>query len=101
MLEKGLPVNAVQYFALAGNQLSVLCDMNGRELLHFMKLRTCTRAQWEIRGCAVSLLRQLRAQSPELFALYGPSCFVAGKCPEGRLTCGKINEIREVFSGEL
>ena len=64
MMQNGLPAEAVQYFALAGNQLDVLCDMNGRELLHFMKLRTCNRAQWEIRACAVSLLRQLRAASP-------------------------------------
>ena len=65
LLADGLPADAVQYFALAGNQLDVQCAMNGRELLHFMKLRTCTRAQWEIRACAVSLLRQLRARCPE------------------------------------
>ncbi|MCR5306369.1 MAG: FAD-dependent thymidylate synthase [Oscillospiraceae bacterium] len=94
----GLPAEDVQYFALAGNQLDVLCDMNGRELLHFMKLRTCTRAQWEIRDCAVSLLRQLRAKSPELFSLFGPSCYVLGKCPEGRLSCGRQAEMQTRFA---
>ena len=98
LTEAGLPADCVQYFALAGNQLDVLCDMNGRELLHFMKLRTCTRAQWEIRACAVSLLRQLRAKSPALFSLFGPSCYVLGKCPEGRLSCGKQAEMKEQFS---
>lgn len=98
MTAAGLPAECVQYFALAGNQLDVLCDMNGRELLHFMKLRTCTRAQWEIRDCAVSLLRQLRAKSPELFSLYGPSCYVLGKCPEGRLSCGRQAEMQTRFA---
>ena len=101
ILAAGLPADAVQYFALAGNQLDVQCAMNGRELLHFMKLRTCSRAQWEIRACAVSLLRQLREKSPALFCHYGPSCCVTGQCPEGRLSCGKQREVREYFSGKL
>jgi len=100
MIAGGLPSEAVQYFALAGNQLDVTCAMNGRELLHFMKLRTCNRAQWEIRSCAVSLLRQLRGQCPELFRYFGPSCFVNGTCPEGRLSCGKAAEIKAQFSME-
>ena len=98
MLKAGLPAEAVQYFALAGNQVNVICDMNGRELLHFMKLRTCTRAQWEIRGCAVELLRQLRKQCPTVFRCFGPSCYVNGSCPEGRLSCGKAKEIKAQYS---
>jgi len=101
LLAAGLPSRAMQYFALAGNQLNVQCDMNGRELLHFMKLRTCTRAQWEIRACAVDLLGQLREKCPELFCHFGPSCFVTGCCPEGRLSCGKQAEIREKFGASL
>jgi len=98
MLQNGLPAEAIQYFALAGNQLDVLCDMNGRELLHFMKLRTCNRAQWEIRACAVDLLMQLRKECPDVFRTFGPSCFVTGKCPEGRLCCGKQAAVQEFFA---
>ncbi len=98
MLKAGLPAEAVQYYALAGNQVNVICDMNGRELLHFMKLRTCTRAQWEIRGCAVELLRQLRKQCPTVFRCFGPSCYVSGVCPEGRLSCGKSAEIKAQYA---
>lgn len=101
MCKAGLPAEAVQYFALAGNQLDVICDMNGRELLHFMKLRTCNRAQWEIRACAIDLLKALRKQSPEVFGKFGPSCFVCGKCPEGRLTCGQFAEVTARFSAAL
>lgn len=101
MLSDGLPAEAVQYFALAGNQVDVLCAMNGRELLHFMKLRTCSRAQWEIRGVAVDLLRQLRFAEGSVFDRFGPSCFVTGKCPEGRLSCGKMAQMQEIFGGKL
>lgn len=97
MIQNGLSAEAVQYFALAGNQLDVICDMNGRELLHFMKLRTCNRAQWEIRACAIDLLRQLRKACPAIFRCFGPSCYVNGKCPEGRLSCGQFAEIMERF----
>lgn len=98
MLAKGLPVSAAQYFALAGNQLDVLCCMNGRELQHFFALRTCNRAQWEIRACAVDLLMQLRQQAPALWSLMGPSCYVTGVCPEGRLSCGKAAEVKAFFA---
>lgn len=96
-LADGLPISAVQYFALAGNQIDVVCCMNGRELEHFFALRTCRRAQWEIRAVAVSLLKQLRAQSPEVYKLMGPSCYVTGKCPEGRLSCGQAALVRQEF----
>lgn len=97
LLTEGLPLEAVQYFVLAGNQLDVLCSMNGRELQHFFALRTCRRAQWEIRAVAVSLLKQLRKKSPDVYALMGPSCYVTGKCPEGRLSCGNAQIVKEEF----
>lgn len=84
----GIPKEAVGYFALSGHQLDILLGMNARELTHFMKLRTCSRAQWEIRGVAGKMLSLLREQLPELFDLYGPSCRF-GPCPEGRMSCGK------------
>ena len=76
------------YCALAGNTVDALVSMNARELLHFMELRACNRAQWEIRGLANQLLCLLRQRSPELFGQYGPACRVRGACPEGRLSCG-------------
>ena len=71
--------------------------MNGRELKLFFALRTCTRAQWEIREKATRLLFELRKEAPLLFKSYGPSCFSKGKCPEGRLSCGKMSEMNELF----
>lgn len=85
------------YFALSGNVLDVMTTMNARELLLFFRLRSCNRAQWEIRNISNRMLALLREDYPSLFDRYGPSCVVTGSCPEGRLSCGKIKEVQETF----
>ncbi|MBQ9408306.1 MAG: FAD-dependent thymidylate synthase [Clostridia bacterium] len=80
----------ISYFALAGNTVDILFSMNARELVHFLRLRTCTRAQWEIRACASEMLSLLMEEYRPLFKYYGPSCAILGYCPEGRLSCGKL-----------
>lgn len=87
-IQLGVSSEDLGYYALSGHELDILMSVNARELLHFMKLRTCSRAQWEIRGVAWRMLALLREQTPEIFKAYGPSCAL-GKCPEGKMTCGK------------
>ena len=89
MLAAGLAPCDAGYLALAGHVMDIMFEMNGRELLHFLKLRTCNRAQWEIRAVAREMLEQLRNEFDDIFWAYGPSCLVDGICPEGRLSCGK------------
>ena len=89
------------HYALSGGLMDLMTTMNARELLHFMRLRTCNRAQWEIRAIATEMLRQLRGSFRELFGLYGPSCYLSGRCPEGTLSCGKIEEVSAKFGQEL
>ncbi len=90
--------NSLVYVLLAGNTIDITSAMNARELLLFFKLRTCSRAQWEIQNFANLMLAQCRKAAPALFSFYGPSCFVNGKCPEGRFSCGKIAEVKEMYS---
>lgn len=85
------------YYQLSGNTLDIVSTMNARELMLFLKLRTCTRAQWEINEHAVLALKKLREAAPEIFKYYGPSCF-NGKCPEGKFSCGRMTEMRNKFS---
>ncbi|RKI44024.1 FAD-dependent thymidylate synthase [bacterium D16-51] len=85
------------YYALSGNTMDIMTTVNARELHHFMKLRTCNRAQWEIRKIAVEMLKQLRSSCPELFQYFGPSCYVSGRCPEGNLSCNKMDEVVRQF----
>lgn len=85
----GMPAHDMAYLALSGHVTDILLSMNARELLHFMKLRTCNRAQWEIRRVARAMLDALMVYDEDIFWVFGPSCYVDGKCPEGRLSCGK------------
>lgn len=89
LAEEGADERTLSYLALAGNVCDIFLSMNAREMLLFFKLRTCNRAQWEIRAIAWQMLSQARKCYPALFDLYGPSCAVDGACPEGRLSCGK------------
>lgn len=93
----GIDESTLTYILLAGNTLDFTITMNARELLLFLSLRSCTRAQWEIQIYANKMLELLREVSPSLFKFYGPSCFVKGKCPEGRFSCGKITEIKNKY----
>ena len=85
----------IGYFALAGNTVDILFGMNARELVHFLRLRTCARAQWEIRACSNEMLGLLTEEYRDLFKYYGPSCALLGYCPEGRLSCGKLRKAEE------
>ena len=95
---KGYTDNELIYCILSGNTVDIATTMNARELMLFFRLRSCTRAQWEIQIYANDLLKKLRKISPDLFSLYGPSCYVLGYCPEGKMTCGRANEIKELFA---
>jgi thymidylate synthase (FAD) len=77
-------------------ETKMLVTMNARELLHFFNLRCCNRAQWEIRALATEMLRLVRREAPVMFREAGPGC-LKGACPEGKMSCGKINEVREKY----
>lgn len=77
-------------------ETKIVFTMNARSLLNFFRLRTCNRAQWEIRELATLMLKEVKKVYPILFKNAGPAC-VVGPCPEGNMTCGKIVEVREKF----
>ncbi len=70
----------------------IVMTMNARELIHFLSLRCCNRAQWEIREVAWKMLELAYEAAPSLFKNAGPSC-LSGKCPEGKMTCGRMAEV--------
>ena len=77
-------------------ETKIVITMNARSLLNFFNLRCCNRAQWEIRSLATSMLKEVRKVYPILFKNAGPRC-VNGPCPEGKMSCGKMVEVREKF----
>ncbi len=78
-------------------ETKIIITMNARELIDsFFKLRTCQRAQWEIRTMAIEMLKLAIAVAPNLFKDAGPSC-LNGPCPEKKMCCGKTEEVRKEF----
>lgn len=77
-------------------ETKIVFTMNARSLLNFFKLRTCNRAQWEIRKLATEMLKAVKKVYPTLFKNAGPAC-LKGSCPEGNMTCGEIIDVRNRF----
>lgn len=122
--EAGLQARYCEAFSLAGEAAGKLASMNAertRCAIFWSAGSGCRRLDNE-RGRAIHLLppahvsegtvgnpgagdpealRVLRQAHPMLFSLYGPTCFVSGTCPEGRMCCGKTARVREVFAGKL
>ncbi len=98
MITAGVPVEDARYILPNATETKLIVSMNARELLHFFRLRTCNRAQWEMRQMAKMMLGLVEPLAPTVFAAAGPAC-LQGPCPEGEMTCGKVEEVREEFLG--
>lgn len=88
MIKEGVPEEDARFLVPQGVTCKLMVTMNARELRHFFALRTCNRAQWEIRQLADGMLRLCKEVAPVMFADAGAGC-VRGKCPEGAKSCGK------------
>ncbi len=95
-LSKTVEVEDARYVLPNASSTNITITMNARELRHFFSLRCCNRAQWEIRLVADEMLKVVKGVSPSIFKDAGPPC-VRGKCPEGKMTCGKPrkNELKK------
>lgn len=78
----------------------MVVTMNARELNHFFALRCCNRAQWEIRDVAWQMLKLAHEAAPALFDECGPEC-LRGRCPEGKMCCGRMDEVRARYDREI
>ncbi|MFW6382213.1 MAG: FAD-dependent thymidylate synthase [Bacillota bacterium] len=97
-LEKGIPPEDAR-FVLPAVKTNLIASYNARSLYHLFSLRCCTRAQWEIRNIARSMLKQVRSVAPLLFSKAGADCEAKGICPEGDLSCGRIEKL-DVLNGD-
>lgn len=88
---KGSAANEDARFVLPQAAASrIVFTMNCRSLLNFFEHRCCTRAQWEIRSMAGSMLALCREVLPAVFRHAGARCERLGYCPEGeKFTCGR------------
>ncbi|HLN91984.1 MAG TPA: FAD-dependent thymidylate synthase [Patescibacteria group bacterium] len=93
LMKAGVPPEDARFALPNATETKILITMNARELHHFFSLRTCRRAQWEIREMAKRMLSAARERAPLLFETAGPGC-VRGGCPEGKMSCGSPAEVR-------
>lgn len=94
LLEAGVPAEDARYVLPNACETKIIISMNARELLHFFSLRSCNRAQWEIRELSDKMLALCYAVSPAVFKYAGPGCVKKG-CTEGKFTCGKAAEVKK------
>ncbi|ADQ15358.1 FAD-dependent thymidylate synthase [Halanaerobium hydrogeniformans] len=94
ILEEDIPAEDAR-FVLPTIKTNLMVSYNARSLYHFFSLRCCTRAQWEIRSLANQMLKQVKEISPVLFEKAGAPCIAEGYCPEGELSCGRLERIKK------
>ena len=97
LIDAEVPREDARFVLPNATETNLLLTMDGQALQHFFGLRCCNRAQWEIRALADAMLLQVRSIEPELFRRTGPYCYQLGHCPEGRFTCGRMEEVRKKY----
>ncbi len=88
LVEMGIPLEDARYILPNATHTNIVVTMNARELINFFTLRTCMKAQWEIRALAYIMLKKVRDVAPTIFENAGPAC-LRGKCPEGETECAE------------
>ncbi|MDT3692928.1 MAG: FAD-dependent thymidylate synthase [Mucispirillum sp.] len=89
-----IPAEDARYVLPNACETKIIVTMNARELLHFFALRSCNRAQWEIRELSDKMLALCYAVAPAIFEKAGPGCVNKG-CTEGKFTCGQAALVRK------
>ena len=88
--EMGVREEDLVYFHLSGNMVNILANMDGKTLAWITHLRTCNKAQWEIRDIFNEIRKQIKDKCPIYGTILGPDCEVRKICNEGKESCGKI-----------
>lgn len=83
-----IPAEDIRYIYPSACVTDILTTMNIRSWCHYFEERCCSKAQWEIRRCADTLLCQFKIFVPFIFANAGPKCYRLGYCPEEH-SCGR------------
>jgi len=88
LLDAGVPAEDARYVLPNACISKIVVTMNVRELLHFLELRCCHRAQWEIQELGNKMLELVEPTAPYIFMDAGAPCR-RGPCTEGTMTCGQ------------
>lgn len=81
-----------RFFLPNATETKFVLTFNARALLHFIELRNCHKAQWEVRALGNSFLKQVNEVVPTIFESAGPPCERFGFCMEHK-SCGRYPSI--------
>jgi thymidylate synthase (FAD) len=99
-IDYGIPGEDARFGLPNACETKIVITMNARELLHFFRVRTCNRAQWEIRAMAKQMYTLAKGVAPTIFKKAGPACLYDA-CPEGKMSCGRSGEVKAEFGVEV
>ena len=103
LIELGIPAEDARYVLPNACETIIEVKMNGRELIHFMNERLCTRAQWEIRDLAKAIKKAVAEhdeQCKEFAKFLVPKCYAHSKypfCTEHK-SCGLTPKLKDVYT---
>lgn len=83
------------YFYLGCQMCNVVTTVNARSLMWISRMRSCNRAQWQIREIVNHMTYEVKKVAPLISKGFGPSCVVNHVCNEGPKSCGLIDKILE------
>lgn len=107
LLELDIPAEDARFVLPNACETILEVKMNGRELIHFMNERLCTRAQWEIREMALHMKKCVREhdeQCAEFAKFLRPKCQIHAPynfCTEGHGACGAAPKLKDVYKAYL
>ena len=96
----GIPNEDLTNLLPLAYKTKMVWKVNLRTLIHFMHMRLCSRAYWEIRELSTDICEALRAYSEEwneiVESLFVQKCIAAGYCIESK-SCGLKPKKEEFF----
>ncbi|MBN1484809.1 MAG: FAD-dependent thymidylate synthase [Chloroflexia bacterium] len=98
-LAAGIPAEDARFVLPNACSTQLVMSMNLRQLVHTVGLRTCTRAQWEIRRLFEQVAAVVRQAEPFLGAFLVTKCERLGYCDE-RESCGRYPLRADVLDQE-
>lgn len=81
------------YFYIGGQMCNVLTTMNAKNIQTTCRVRTCNKAQWQIRDITKEIAKQVRDVAPLIGKGIGPTCITHHICNEGKESCGLIDKL--------
>lgn len=94
--EYGIREEDLIYFTLSGVIADSITNMDGKTLRHILRLRECTKAQWETRNMAYGIHNEInKLEGAENYSsILGATCTTQGICNEGKECCGKVYKLK-------